>query len=252
MPVASRAESGGGRHPAYAPGEGAVSGHQVAHLLGVPSIPDVVGDLAQRPCVSAWPVPPRQPGRQQPEGRRQSGQPFGGLDEVSLGEPGPVDVDRDEAGVPAVGAARHLSETCLHLGEMVDEVVGVAANRLVRRVYPVVVLAQLGVSVSVPVAAASRGLNVTDSGRQALQTTFGTSLDAELDSVAWPVRQREGRFLRTMGTNDGTERPGCASPSVSSRLAPVPRHGIPHANLRYAGSPPPGIPCAGRPATGEP
>ena len=134
MPVASRAESGGGRHPEYAPGEGAVSGHQVAHLLGVPSIPDVVGDLAQRPCVSAWPVPPRQPGRQQPEGRRQSGEPFGGLDEVSLGEPGPVDVDRDEAGVPAVGAARHLSETCLHLGEMVDEVVGVAANRLVRGV----------------------------------------------------------------------------------------------------------------------
>jgi len=87
-----------------------------------------------------------------------------------------------------------------------------------------------------------RGLNVTDSGRQALQTTFGTSLDAEFDSVAWPVRQREGRFLKTMGTNDGTERPGCASPSVAAASLPFLVTAYHTANLRYAGSPPPGIP----------
>ena len=123
---------------------GAIRGRQVADLLGVPEdAGEVVGDRAQGPAVAAGAVPLVRAGRGQPqrEGPGQPRQALAGPRRGRLGEARPVGVEGEQAAVPGVGLGLDAGEQRLDLGEVVDQVVGDPADRLVRRVDAVAVLA---------------------------------------------------------------------------------------------------------------
>jgi hypothetical protein len=62
----------------------------------------------------------------------EAGQPAAGLVQVLRGEGGEVGLGGDGGGVPVVGLGLLAGQPGLQLGQMVDEVVGDPADRLVR------------------------------------------------------------------------------------------------------------------------
>ncbi|MHB8452894.1 MAG: ArsR/SmtB family transcription factor [Mycobacteriales bacterium] len=126
---------------------------EVADLLGVPGICDVLCDIPQGPVRVAGGVPGVLAGRRvdQLVAAGQARQPLSGLIQIGRPERSPVSGDGDghRARAPAVRLGRHPSEEGMDLGEVVDEMVGVAAQRLVRGVDPGAIGSEAGLPIPV-------------------------------------------------------------------------------------------------------
>jgi L-methionine (R)-S-oxide reductase len=103
------------------------------NLFGVPGdAGDMLDDLADRPRLTPWSVEglvieAAQPQRVQ---LAQPAQPVAGLVQIGLGEWRPVAGQGHRAAVPGVGDRLGPDKQGLQLGEMVDQMVGDAADRL--------------------------------------------------------------------------------------------------------------------------